>query len=65
MKIILNGKEIETNSQNLAQLIAEKDIPEGKIAVEKNGEIISKSLLDISPVNENDAIEIITFVGGG
>ena len=65
MKITLNGTKIEVHAKTLAELIKEKEIPQGKIAIEQNGEIISKSLLDISPINENDTIEIITFVGGG
>lgn len=65
MKITLNGKLVDTNSTTIGDLLQEKQIPQGKIAVEMNGHVIPKSLLDNSPIQENAVIEIITFVGGG
>lgn len=65
MKIILNGKETDTSSKSLSDLLDEKSIPKGKIAIEVNGEVVVKSLINEFAIKENDIVEIITFVGGG
>jgi sulfur carrier protein len=65
MKLKLNGKEVETSATTLSELIKEKNIPQSKVAVEVDGEIVPKSQLDNYILKEHSAVEIITFVGGG
>ena len=65
MKLKLNGKEVETSAKTLSELIKEKNIPQSKVAVEVDGEIVPKSQLDNYILKEHSAVEIITFVGGG
>lgn len=65
IKLTLNGKEIETSCKTLAELIIHHEISLGKIAVEVDGEIVPRSQLEIFTLKEDNAIEIITFVGGG
>ena len=65
MKLKLNGKEIETHAKTLGELIKEKNIPQTKVAVEADGQVIPKSQLDNYILKEHSAVEIITFVGGG
>ena len=65
MKIFLNGKEFETNAQNIEDLLAEHNIPQNKIAVEANLEVVPKTQYSNFRLIENLKVEIITFVGGG
>ncbi len=62
----LNGKLKEsTKSKSILDLIAELDLQNKKIAIEKNGEIISKSRHTTVLLEQGDIIEIVTAVGGG
>lgn len=65
MNIVLNGKEVQTSSKTLAELIAEHEIHVAKIAVEVDGNVIPKSQLQGFALKHGQKIEIITFVGGG
>ena len=35
------------------------------VAVERNGNIVPRSQLDVEKLSDDDRLEIITFVGGG
>lgn len=64
--IILNGKEKEQYSDlSLTELLQREGYDIRKIAVEINGEIISKSIYNETRVRSGDKIEIVSFVGGG
>lgn len=64
--IQLNGEPISNYEQKTLQnLLTTLNYDLTKIAVEKNGEIIPKSQYDTTILNENDVIEVVTFVGGG
>lgn len=64
--IRVNGENISNYEQkNLQNLLTTLNYDLTKIAVEKNGEIIPKSQYDTTILNENDVIEVVTFVGGG
>ncbi|WP_310603176.1 sulfur carrier protein ThiS [Anaerosporobacter sp.] len=64
--IRLNGKEVTLNNPTtLQQLIEEQGYVLTQIAVEKNGEIIPKSIYGQEMVQDGDEIEVVTFVGGG
>ena len=65
MKIFLNGKEFETNSKNIEELLVEHNIPQNKVAVEANLEVVPKPQYSNFRLIENLKVEIITFVGGG
>ncbi len=61
----LNGELKQTHCQNLLQLIQELALEGKRFAVEKNEMIISKSKLELTPIADQDRIEIIHAVGGG
>ena len=65
MQIFLNGEPQDTKCQNLLQLIQELSLEGKRFAVEQNEMIISKSKLELTPISEQDRIEIIHAVGGG
>ena len=65
MKVILNGKAVETQCLTILELLHENGIEESKVAVEVDEAIVPKSRLNQFTIAENSRIEIITFVGGG
>ncbi len=66
MKLTLNG-EIHTLPDNLTitGLIAHLGLPNKKIAVERNLEVVPKSTFGDVKLTEGDRLEIIHFIGGG
>ncbi len=66
MNIIVNGekKNIE-NELNLRELLKNLDLPNERIAVELNKQVVRKKDWDTTIINDADKIEIIHFVGGG
>lgn len=66
MDITLNGEEYEhAGEPTVAGLLTALDLETRKIAVERNREIVPRSLYDNTPVADGDRIEIVQFVGGG
>ena len=49
----------------LAQLASELGLPPEKVAVERNLEVVPRSLLGQVIVEDGDELEIVHFVGGG
>lgn len=66
MNIIVNGekKSIE-NQLNLRELLEKLDLPNERIAVELNKQVVRKKDWDATNISDADKIEIIHFVGGG
>lgn len=66
MNIIINGekKTVETEL-NLRELLKKLDLPDERIAVELNKQVVRKKDWDATNVSDADKIEIIHFVGGG
>ncbi len=66
LTIVLNGKKEKISKINtLSELITLKKLDPKKIVAEINLQIIDRDKLHTTKINENDAIEIISFVGGG
>lgn len=64
--IRLNGEPLSNYDQKpLSQLLADLQYDTTKIAVEKNGEIIPKKLYHTTILNNDDVLEVVSFVGGG
>ncbi len=65
-KIQLNGKKISIESNfTILDLIKRYKLSKKKIAIEYNGEIVSKINYKKKFLKENDKIEIVHFIGGG
>ncbi len=66
MNIIVNGekKELE-NSLNLQELLKKLELPNERIAIELNKNVIRKKDWNETEIKDADKIEIIHFVGGG
>ncbi|NLY76309.1 MAG: sulfur carrier protein ThiS [Firmicutes bacterium] len=66
MKLFINGKEETFNGLGtLHDLIVSKNLPEQRIIVEVNGNLIKRDEWERTALQEADRIEILRFVGGG
>lgn len=66
MVIKINGKdETIEDGATLIKLILNKGIVPGRVVIEHNYRIIPKNEWQDTVVKENDAVEIISFMGGG
>jgi sulfur carrier protein len=66
MRVFINGeaKEIE-NDLNLTDLLNHFSLPDERIAIELNKEVVRKKDWETIRVKDADKIEIVHFVGGG
>ncbi|MEM8936526.1 MAG: sulfur carrier protein ThiS [Pseudomonadota bacterium] len=66
MQITLNGEQKSVPGPvTVAGLLDHLSLAPNKIAVERNLEIVPKSLYGQTSIAEGDKIEIVQFVGGG
>ena len=67
MHLIINGEDHDDLPDGLtvAALIAHLGLPERKIAIERNLEVIPKSTFGDVKLDNHDKLEIIHFIGGG
>lgn len=67
MHLIINGEDHDDLPDGLtvAKLIAHLGLPERKIAIERNLEVIPKSTFGEVILDDHDKLEIIHFIGGG
>lgn len=66
MQIILNGKpETLENPMHVGQLLAHLGLDTRKVAIERNLAIVPRSAHMSTLLCDGDAIEIVTFMGGG
>lgn len=62
----INGKEIPyIPEQTVEEMLRENGFVPGKIAVERNGEILPKAFYSTEKVQQDDVFEVVNFVGGG
>ncbi len=66
MRITVNGegRELET-PLTVSGLLAKLGLDAGKIAVERNRELVRRSVFDDTVLDDGDALEIVHFIGGG
>lgn len=66
MKIIVNGAEHQCPHNALvSDLLAQLDLVGRRVAVERNGDIVPRSLHASTALADGDHIEIVVAVGGG
>ena len=61
----INGKELDIAGETLADYLASINYDIKRIAVERNGEIVPKAAYNETVLNDEDTIEVVSFVGGG
>ncbi len=66
MRLTINGEERElAEVATIEALVAALGLDRRKLAVERNLEIVPRSLFATTALAEGDRIEIVAFVGGG
>jgi len=67
MKISVNGELLETTPDvgTVRELLCSLGLSEGRVAVEHNRVILPKNAYAKTTISEGDALEILSFVGGG
>ncbi len=66
MKVRVNGEERDVaDGTTVAGLLDIVDLSRRRVAVERNGEIVTRTDYDRTALVEGDRIEIVQFVGGG
>jgi sulfur carrier protein len=67
--LIVNGREREFTAlgegSTLAEVVAELGLQADRVAVEWNGEIVSRQGWAGASVKAGDKLEVVHFVGGG
>ncbi len=67
VKLVINGEDYHDLPDNLsvADILTRLELPETKIAVERNRAIVPKSTFSQTALADGDRLEIIHFIGGG
>jgi thiamine biosynthesis protein ThiS len=66
MKLVLNGEPAEApDAVTVAAFLDRLGLPQKGVAVERNREIVPRSLYASTQLGEGDRVEIVQFVGGG
>ena len=65
MRVEVNGEPREVAAATVLALVEELGLDARKVAIERNLEIVPKSLHGATPLAEGDRIEVVQFVGGG
>ena len=66
IEILLNGEKTAVPADyTVEDLIRHLDLKRDQVAVEVNRLILKRDLWREHPLQENDAVEIVHFVGGG
>ena len=66
MRVQVNGQWQELPEQTtVADLLESLSLPARRVAVEMNREILPRAQYAETRLGENDALEIVTLVGGG
>lgn len=61
----INGTPFDTAGKTLMEYLVTTNFDLKRIAVERNGEIVSKAEYSKTMLQDGDAVEIVSFVGGG
>ena len=61
----VNGEEQEIAGKNLLEYLKEAGFEPERVVVERNLEIIPQDQLGAVIIQDEDAIEVLRFVGGG
>ena len=61
----INGVLVDAAGKTLKEFLASTEYDPLRIACERNGEIVPKSRYEETILEEEDVIEVVSFVGGG
>ena len=63
--VTVNGEKVQASGQTRAEYLKNTGYNADRVVVELNLQIISKDKYSELTLKENDAVEILNFVGGG
>ena len=63
--IQVNGEDRAVSADTILGLVEELGLDARKVAVERNLEIVPRSLHAATPLVDGDRVELVQFVGGG
>ncbi|CDZ24523.1 hypothetical protein CCDG5_1409 [[Clostridium] cellulosi] len=61
----INGKDFDVSGKTIAEYLTEANYNLKYIAVERNGEIVTKGQYASTVLADGDTVNIVSFVGGG
>lgn len=61
----INGETLDIAGKTLAEYLSTTNYDTKRIAVERNGEIVPKATYNNVILEDGDALEVVSFVGGG
>jgi sulfur carrier protein len=65
VRLIVNGEAGDYAVADLSGLLAALELDARKVAIERNLEIVPRSLFAATALADGDRIEIVHFIGGG
>jgi sulfur carrier protein len=66
LPIVVNGeRRTMTAGATVEDLLRELALPLGRVAIERNLEVLPRPQWSATPIAANDRYEIVQFVGGG
>ena len=66
MRLTVNGEEKEVPAGlSVRGLIELLELTDGPVAVERNGEVVTRGEHAAATLAEGDVVEVVHFVGGG
>ena len=63
--VTVNGEKVQASGQTIAEYLKNTGYNADMVVVELNLQIVSKDKYSELTLKENDAVEILNFVGGG
>ena len=61
----INGEELDAADRTVTQYLTESGYDLKRVAVELNGDILPKTQYECTVLQDEDSVEIVSFVGGG
>lgn len=61
----VNGRELDIAGKTVAEYLEAAGYDPGRVAVERNGDIVFKSRYAETLLRDGDSMEVVSFVGGG
>ena len=61
----VNGETLDIAGKTITEYLSGTTYDVKRIAVERNGDIVPKAAYDTVVIEEEDSIEVVSFVGGG
>lgn len=66
MRVTINGEEKQiADGLTVAALLEQLALPAGRVAIERNRDILPRAQWAATTVQPGDTFEIVTLVGGG